>query len=220
MCSSDLAWDPADTAALLARLLAPGPAVRTRAERLLAEAGSLRGLAAPGRAGRWLAEDERLRILAALELGRRMLVERRPGDLLDTPRAVVARFRDLVLADVEVLVAVGLDPARRGIVVHRMIGSVDGVHARPCDLLRPVLSAGATGLLVVHNHPSGCAQPSASDLAFTARLRAAAQVCGIALVDHVIVASGGWTSMRAAGQLGREAVEPNAPASQQSEVCA
>jgi DNA repair protein RadC len=194
--------DAADTAELLARLLdgEEGLAKR-RAERLIATSGSLRRLAARVGEPGLLAPRECARLRAALEIGRRMLVEARPGEVLDTPRSVVARFRDLALADVEVLVVVGLDPGRRGIVEHRMVGAVDGVHARPRDLLRPVLAAGATGLIVVHNHPSGNPAASAGDLSFTVRLRAAAQLCGLVLVDHVIVASGGWTSLRATGWL-------------------
>ncbi|MFZ4579260.1 MAG: JAB domain-containing protein [Myxococcota bacterium] len=195
--------DAADTSELLARLLdgEASPAQR-RAERLIATSGSLRRLAARVDEPGLLAPMERARLRAALEIGRRMLVEARPGAVLDTPRSVVARYRDLAMADVEVLVVVGLDPSQRGIVEHRMVGAVDGVQARPRDLLRPVLAAGATGLIVVHNHPSGNPAASPGDLAFTARLRAAAQLCGLMLVDHVIVASGGWTSLRVTGRLG------------------
>jgi len=123
----------------------------------------------------------------------------RPGPRLRSPICIVARFRDLALEDVEMLVAVGLDKERRIVSEHRLIGTATGVAAVPRELLGPVLAAGSVALIAVHNHPSGNPKPSRADLDFTRRLGAAAQVCGLALLDHVIVASGGWCSMRDAG---------------------
>ena len=117
------------------------------------------------------------------------------------PLCVVARFRDLALADVEVLIGIGLDAERRIVCERRMTGTAVGVAAAPRDLLAPALAAGAVALIAVHNHPSGMATPSQADLAFTRRLGAAAQLCGVALLDHVIVASGGWCSLRESGWL-------------------
>jgi len=194
--------DEETTARLVARLLAGGRSAQVRAERLLAQAGSLRALRTAIPSTPDLSTPERLRLLAALELGRRSLTERRRGQVLAEPRAVVARFRELALSEVEVLVAVGLDSGRRVLVEARLVGGVDGVFARPRDLLRPVLAAGGVGLLAVHNHPSGCPAPSPEDIAFTHRLQEAARICGLALVDHIIVASGGWCSLRQSGYLG------------------
>lgn len=187
--------------ALIACLLGPSRSARTRATGLLAQAGSLRALTRVAGHCPLLSPAERDRVLAALELGRRALVERRYGQRLLEASAVVAWCRDLALSEVEVLLVAGLDAAGRILVQHRMVGAVDGVQARPRDLLRPVIAAGAVALVLAHNHPSGAPQPSASDVAFTRRLQTAAQVCGLALLDHVVVAGGGWSSMRALGHL-------------------
>ena len=205
-CQPHETWaiDTADTATLLGRMLSGGRSTRLRAGRLLADAGSLRALMAAVYRGVGvgpLAPGERERLAAAFELGQRALVERRPGVRLTDAPAVVARFRDLALADVEVLVAVGLDAGGRAVCEQRLVGGVDGVHARPRDLLRPVLAAGAVALLAVHNHPSGTPEPSAADVAFTRRLAEAARLCGLAFVDHVVIATGGWSSMRDRGLL-------------------
>jgi DNA repair protein RadC len=70
------------------------------------------------------------------------------------------------------------------------------------DILRTVLGHGATGFLLVHNHPSGEPRPSAEDYAMTKAVARAAEVVGIPLVDHVIVtANGDWASLLEAGAL-------------------
>jgi len=57
----------------------------------------------------------------------------------------------------------------------------------------------ALGFILVHNHPSGCLDPSDEDVAFTRSVHHAGETLGIALYDHVIVAGRGWTSLRERG---------------------
>lgn len=49
------------------------------------------------------------------------------------------------------------------------------------------VTPGAVALVVAHNHPSGDPTPSPDDIALTARLRTAAIVLDVALLDHLIV---------------------------------
>ena len=64
------------------------------------------------------------------------------------------------------------------------------------------LTPGTTGLMVVHNHPSGDPTPSADDARLTLRLCAAADVLDIALVDHLIVSDEQrYYSVREAGLI-------------------
>ena len=162
----------------------------------------LRRLLQSGASEAELAPEERLRVAAALEVGRRLIAEQPPHRPLADPAAVALRYRALGLEEVEHLIAVGLDSGRRPIVEHRIGGAVDGVHAQPRDLLRPMIAAGAVAMIVIHNHPSGCREPSTSDVAFTTRLLHAGELCGVPLLDHVIVAGAGWTSLAQRGVLG------------------
>ena len=66
---------------------------------------------------------------------------------------------------------------------------------RAADPIRLALRAAASGFVLVHNHPSGDPAPSAEDVEFTRRVAAAAAVVGTPLLDHVIVASGGFSSI-------------------------
>ena len=82
------------------------------------------------------------------------------------------------------------------------IGTVQEVAFHPREIIRPALRANATAIILVHNHPSGSADPSDADIHATLRLVAAAGTFGIAFHDHVIIARSSWRSLRAMGLLG------------------
>lgn len=64
------------------------------------------------------------------------------------------------------------------------------------------LTPGTTGLVVVHNHPSGDPTPSCDDMALTRRLKAAGVMLDLPLLDHLIVGEGDrYYSFREAGQI-------------------
>jgi len=80
-------------------------------------------------------------------------------------------------------------------------GTVDAVPIHTREIMRRALELGASGLILAHNHPSGDATPSHSDIAETRRVAQAARTLGIVLHDHVIVARAEWTSMRTMGLI-------------------
>ncbi len=63
------------------------------------------------------------------------------------------------------------------------------------------LRAGAVGVVLAHNHPSGVALPSQEDCATTRMIRDALRTMNIQLVDHIIVADRDYVSMAASGLL-------------------
>jgi DNA repair protein RadC len=67
------------------------------------------------------------------------------------------------------------------------LGSVNESIAHPRDVFRPALIYSAYAVLVVHNHPSGDPSPSQADHTLTRRLREAAELLQIKLLDHVII---------------------------------
>ncbi|WP_226372767.1 JAB domain-containing protein [Allosphingosinicella flava] len=81
------------------------------------------------------------------------------------------------------------------------IGTVQEVALHPREIIRPALRVNATALILVHNHPSGSAEPSKADILATQRLAAAAGLLGIAVHDHVIIARSSWRSFRALGLI-------------------
>ncbi|MBX9719073.1 MAG: JAB domain-containing protein [Microbacteriaceae bacterium] len=81
------------------------------------------------------------------------------------------------------------------------VGTVTATLVHPRELLKAVILANGVSFVMVHNHPAGNPTPSREDLALTARIKAAADIMGLRLDDHVVVASDGFHSMSLAGQL-------------------
>ena len=100
----------------------------------------------------------------------------------------------------ELLVALYLDA--RGHVIHRetvSMGTATSSLVPPREVFAPAIAAGAIALIVAHNHPSGDPTPSRDDRNATSRLRAAGELLGIELLDHIIMVEGGFFSFREAG---------------------
>jgi DNA repair protein RadC len=83
------------------------------------------------------------------------------------------------------------------------IGCLTASLVHPRELFRLAIVAGASGLVVTHNHPSGDPQPSAEDLALTRRLAAAGSLLGIEVLDHIITGdfTKAWVSLKERGFL-------------------
>lgn len=101
---------------------------------------------------------------------------------------------------VEEFWSIALD-VRHRVVLDSMLarGSLTGVEIHPRDVFRALIKAGAAGAIFVHNHPSGDPAPSRADIELTSRLREVGEMCGIAVLDHVVVAAGGYVSLAERG---------------------
>lgn len=66
-------------------------------------------------------------------------------------------------------------------------GTLNQSTAHPRDILQRALLSNAASILIAHNHPSGCTDPSKSDDLVTQRLYDACKIFGIRLLDHIIV---------------------------------
>ena len=144
------------------------------------------------------------RIQAAVELGRRSTGRRiAPGDTIRSSRQVVEAYRPrLAHRSREHFFVMLLDAKHRQIKDHCVsVGCLDSALVHPREVFRPALSEAAAAVIVVHNHPSGDPTPSAEDRSVTRRLAAAAELIGVDLLDHVIIARHGCVSLRDQGLL-------------------
>lgn len=80
-------------------------------------------------------------------------------------------------------------------------GSIMEAPASPREIVRRALEVGATALILAHNHPSGDPAPSRADISATRDLQKAARLFEIIIFDHIIIARGGHSSLRAEGYL-------------------
>ena len=79
------------------------------------------------------------------------------------------------------------------------VGTLDASPVHPREIFRPAIKEAAKAILVVHNHPSGDPTPGEADVRATRRLVEAANIVGIELLDHIVVAKQGVVSLRERG---------------------
>ena len=80
-------------------------------------------------------------------------------------------------------------------------GTVNHTPVYPREVVKRALELGASALILVHNHPSGSAEPSRADIEMTNRIREVAGGMGVTLHDHIIIARAGTASFRSLGLL-------------------
>lgn len=143
-------------------------------------------------------------VLAAVELGRRTLVNER----VDRPQMLTPRHVATFLlpryasGPVEQFGIVLLDTKHRLIGIRIVsVGSLDQTVVHPREVFREATSARASAIVLFHNHPSGDPAPSPEDFVLTTRMVNAGDVMGIDVVDHVILADQRYYSMLEAGKI-------------------
>ena len=144
------------------------------------------------------------RLAAALELGRRI-------------RISTAGTRPVIQTAVDVYQMLGSEMGRldrehfRTILLNTKnrvirvctvsIGGLSQAPVHPREVFKDAIRHGACTMIVVHNHPSGDASPSAEDGMITDQLAAASKLVGIPLLDHIIIGDGQYVSLREKGLL-------------------
>jgi DNA repair protein RadC len=131
--------------------------------------------------------------LARLSIGKRPVLGQRLAGAGDVFAHMRARLSGL---PAEEFWAIAVD-VRHRVVFDAMLarGSLTGVEIHPRDVFRPLIKAGAAAVLFCHNHPSGDPAPSRADVELTSRLREVGELCGIPVLDHVVVGADGYVSL-------------------------
>lgn len=80
-------------------------------------------------------------------------------------------------------------------------GTVDHVPVYPREVVKRALELNASALILIHNHPSGDPTPSQADIDMTYAIRAAAEVMGIVVHDHLVIGKARQLSFRSEGYL-------------------
>ncbi len=183
-----------DTKPLAKRLLAEFgsfPAVLAASP---AELARVEGLSAGGAAALKFVEAAALRSLRTAALDRPVLSGWQA--LTDYLHAAMAHrateeFRVIFLNNRNVLIR---DEAMGS-------GTVNAAPVYPREIVKRALELAASGLILVHNHPSGDPAPSREDIAMTKAVVEAGRHLGLAVHDHVVIGRSGHASFRALGLL-------------------
>lgn len=151
-----------------------------------------------------IGEAKAVTIAAALELGRRRqggnLVQKNAASSPDEiARFLQEKFKDLTR---EVFAVLYLNHALK-IVGFEVVseGGITGTVADARVILRKALEKSAVKIVLCHNHPSGNLKPSHADQVLTDKIKQAAELVDIKVIDHIIVSDEGFYSFAEEGLI-------------------
>jgi DNA repair protein RadC len=137
-----------------------------------------------------IGRDKAIALKSAFVLAQRMAHELHSDmPLLDTPDRIADLLReDNRLYQVEQFQVVLLNTRRKLIRVERISqGTLDTILVHPREVFRSAITAQASAIVLVHNHPSGDPTPSEADIKVTRDLIRAGQILKIEILDHIIL---------------------------------
>jgi len=142
-----------------------------------------------------IGEAKAISIIAALEIGRRRNeFETKPPDMiLSSKDAYHIMRRHLVDLNQEEFWILLMGRGQK--VLSKQLISKGGLSETVVDpkiIFGLALQHQATGIILVHNHPSGNLKPSHNDLVLTKRLSDAGKLMGITILDHIIISDLGF----------------------------
>lgn len=139
-------------------------------------------------------------ILAAIEFARRRI--KPEGSKIETPADLLPHVRHYADRKQEHFLCASINGANEILSIRVVsIGLIDRSPVHPREVFADALTERAAAIIVAHNHPSGGVEPSQSDISITAQLKAAGEILGIELLDHIIFNRVDYFSFLEAGRL-------------------
>lgn len=129
-----------------------------------------------------------MEILASIELGKRIILEKTYRKELRTASDIFEEYKHDFNYDVEHFVALYFDNKCHVICKKELfIGDNKVLLVKPNEIFKYAIKIGSQAIVVMHNHPSGNPTPSKQDITFTNSLIKMARAMEIILLDHIII---------------------------------
>ena len=170
-----------------------GESVAVTAQKLLTQFGSLQKLSEASIEelssikGIGLAKAGQIK--AAFEIGRRLSTQIAPykSKELTSPEAVAKLIKSKIKNyNKEHFYLISLN-SRNHSIGEVSIGTLNANLVHPREVFGEAIKSNAASVILVHNHPSGDAEPSEDDLTITKRIIEAGKIMGIDVLDHIII---------------------------------
>jgi len=121
---------------------------------------------------------------------------------MDAYNELIKFYEPSTIALQEKFTAMYLNNANRVLGVYELSkGGITGTLVDIRLLLSVALKVAATGIILCHNHPSGNLNPSVNDIEITKRIKEAAKILEIKLLDHLIISVEGHLSLMEEGMI-------------------
>lgn len=146
-----------------------------------------------------LSDDDR-KTVEMMKTILKSIIEGEGITIIRSPQDAFHLMRDIIGADRERFYIIHLNTKNE--VIEReliSIGSLNAAIVHPREVFRSAIEHGSYAIICAHNHPSGNPTPSPEDIEMTHRLIKAGQLVGIDVLDHIIVAQRGYTSLKEQG---------------------
>jgi DNA repair protein RadC len=143
-----------------------------------------------------------IQIKAALELGRRSMLERQGERYRITAPADAASLllHEMNGLDQEHLVVITLDTKNRVLSQETLyIGNVNTSLIRVAEVFRPAIRQSAPAIIISHNHPSGDPSPSPEDVRVTRQIVEVGKLLDIEVLDHLVIGDHRYISLKERG---------------------
>jgi DNA repair protein RadC len=148
---------------------------------------------------RGVGDAKACRVLAAIELGKRVATRPRGKRVNIVSCDDIAGFfmADMRAMKNECFKVLLLNVKNEVIAVQAVsMGIINSSLIDPREVFRPAVKRGAASVALAHNHPSGNPEPSGADVDVTLRLVEAGKLLGIKVLDHIVIGDGVFVSMR------------------------
>lgn len=142
------------------------------------------------------------KILACFELGKRSFNKINENKLkINCPESLAnLYFPKTSNLNQENLFAVYLNTRKKIISEKRLfVGSLNESIINPREIFKNAFEEGASGIILIHNHPSGESSPSQSDIDVTRELIKISEIMQIPILDHIIIGKNNYTSLKEEG---------------------
>lgn len=139
-------------------------------------------------------------IAAAMEFGRRQ--NNHTGKQVSKPSDLIPFVHHYAMQEQEHFICVTLNGAHEIIKIRTVsVGTINKTMVHPREVFTGAIKDMAAAVILCHNHPSGNCVPSSDDIETTHRLVEAGECLGINVLDHLIITTKGFFSIKEEGLL-------------------
>lgn len=192
----------AELLAILLRTGTKGKSVLTIAQELICENKNLAILASKSisylKKTSGIGNDKAAALFAAFEISRRILsqIKWESEKKITSPQDVADIFIPLMRDELkEKFILVCLNSANKVIKYEVIsVGNLNSSIVHPREIFKSAIENSSASIILLHNHPSGNAEPSNEDISITRKLVEAGKMLDIPVFDHIIIAGTGYTS--------------------------
>ena len=139
-----------------------------------------------------------IEIKAAMELGRRVYMDNNRIDkmVLNSSEVIYNYFRNILVdKKQEYFYCIYVDTKSKYIEKKCLfVGTINSSVVHPREVFKEAYLLSASGIICIHNHPSGDVTPSREDINLTKKLKEISLIHGIKLIDHIIIGNDNYFS--------------------------